>query len=43
MTKVDDKTLDLIFRNARTHNGWQDKPVEDALLKEVYEDVFKWL
>ncbi|HMC89740.1 MAG TPA: hypothetical protein VKI17_09330 [Gemmataceae bacterium] len=25
--------LDLIFRNARTHNAWLDKPVEDALLE----------
>jgi 3-hydroxypropanoate dehydrogenase len=29
--------LDLIFRNARTHNGWLDKPVEDALLRRVYD------
>src|SRR5881394_3355698 len=30
-------SLDLIFRTARTHNGWQPKPVEDALLKQVYD------
>src|SRR5258706_10214363 len=30
-------SLDLIFRNARTHNGWQQKPVEDTLLKQVYD------
>jgi len=29
--------LDLIFRNARTHNTWLDKPVEDALLRQVYD------
>ena len=29
--------LDLIFRKARTHNVWLDKPVEEALLKQVYE------
>jgi 3-hydroxypropanoate dehydrogenase len=29
--------LDLIFRNARTHNVWLDKPVEDALLRQVYD------
>jgi 3-hydroxypropanoate dehydrogenase len=29
--------LDLIFRNARTHNVWLDRPVEDALLKQVYD------
>jgi 3-hydroxypropanoate dehydrogenase len=29
--------LDLIFRKARTHNAWLDKPVEDALLRQVYD------
>ena len=29
--------LDLIFRKARTHNAWLDKPVEDALLQQVYD------
>ena len=29
--------LDLIFRKARTHNVWLDKPVEDVLLKQVYD------
>jgi 3-hydroxypropanoate dehydrogenase len=29
--------LDLIFRNARTHNGWLNKPVDDALLRQVYD------
>ncbi len=28
---------DLIFRQARTHNVWLDKPVEDALLAQVYD------
>jgi 3-hydroxypropanoate dehydrogenase len=28
---------DLIFRKARTHNAWLDKPVEDALLRQVYD------
>jgi 3-hydroxypropanoate dehydrogenase len=31
------ESLDIIFRTARTHNGWQQKPVEDALLKQVYD------
>ena len=38
---IDDKTLDTLFRNARTHNGWQPKPVTDAQLHEIYE-VMKW-
>ena len=33
--------LDLIFSNARTHNAWLDKPVNDLLLKQVY-DLAKW-
>ena len=28
---------DLIFRNARSHSYWLDKPVEDALLRQVYD------
>lgn len=38
---ADDKSLDLIFRTARTHHGWQDKPVPAELLKQVYE-LAKW-
>jgi len=41
MSHADEKTLDLIYRNARTQNGWQDKPVDDALLTEAYE-LAKW-
>ncbi len=29
--------LDLIFRDARTHNVWRDEPVDDALLRQVYD------
>jgi 3-hydroxypropanoate dehydrogenase len=29
--------LDLIFRKARTHTVWLDKPVDDALLVQVYD------
>lgn len=28
---------DLIFRNARSHSYWLDKPVDDALLRQVYD------
>ncbi len=34
---LSDEPLDLLFREARTYNGWQDKPVSDALLEAVYE------
>jgi len=39
--KLTDDALDTIFRTARTHNAWQDKPVTDEQLKEIYE-LFKW-
>jgi 3-hydroxypropanoate dehydrogenase len=38
---LDAKSLDLILRDARTHNGWKDKPVTDAQLREIY-DIMKW-
>jgi 3-hydroxypropanoate dehydrogenase len=34
---VTDEGLDLIFREARTHSVWLNKPVEDALLRRVYD------
>lgn len=33
--------MDLIFRNARTHNGWQEIPVSDEQLRQLYE-LLKW-
>lgn len=36
-----DQAFDVIFRAARTANGWQDKPVSDELLKKIYDDM-KW-
>lgn len=37
MATLDDAGLDLIFRNARTHNGWQDRPVPESLLQQVWD------
>ena len=34
---IDDAALDTVFRNARTHNKWQDKPVSPAILMAIYE------
>ena len=39
--QLDDRSLDLIFREAHTHSAWLDKPVGDALLQQVY-DLMKW-
>lgn len=33
--------LDLLFRNARTHNGFFDKPVSDEQLRQIF-DIMKW-
>jgi 3-hydroxypropanoate dehydrogenase len=32
-----DAGLDLLFRNARSHRAWLDRPVPDELLQRVYE------
>jgi 3-hydroxypropanoate dehydrogenase len=34
---ISDDVLDILFRKARTHNTWLDKPVDDALLRQVYD------
>src|SRR6201987_3337642 len=36
-----DPSLDQIFRSARTHNGWADRPVEHDTVREIY-DLMKW-
>ena len=38
---LDDQALDHLFRAARTQNKWQDRPVPDAKLQELYE-LLKW-
>lgn len=38
---LNDEGLDLLFRAARTHNGWQEKPVSDDILRQLY-DIMKW-
>lgn len=34
---LDDAALDTLFRTARTRNGWTDRPVSEALLRELYD------
>src|SRR5262245_15921073 len=34
---INDDALDRIFRKARTHRAWLDRPVPEALLRQVYE------
>jgi len=38
---LEDKALDKILRNARTHNGWLPKPVTDEQLRAIF-DLAKW-
>ena len=38
--RADESSLDLIFRNARTFYAWEETPVPDVLLHELY-DLFK--
>lgn len=41
MPALDDHALDTIFREARSQNRWQEKPVGEELLKQLYE-LMKW-
>src|SRR6266404_8479920 len=37
MLKSSDESLNLIFRDARTHSNWLDEPVDDAVLAQIYD------
>ena len=37
MTTARDEEIELLFTRARTHNVWLDRPVEDALLRRLYD------
>lgn len=39
--QLDERSQDLIFREAHTHSFWLDKPVSDVLLHQIY-DLMKW-
>jgi len=36
---LSDDALDQLFRTARTHNGWLEKPVDDALFQQLVDLV----
>src|SRR5688572_27443671 len=38
---LNDEALDILFRKARTHSAFLDKPVSDDVLRQVY-DLMKW-
>lgn len=39
MPALTNTAFDVLFRDARTRNGWLDKPVSDALLGELWDLV----
>jgi 3-hydroxypropanoate dehydrogenase len=41
MKIIEENVWNQAFDHARTYNEWQEKPVEDGLLKELYDHV-KW-
>jgi 3-hydroxypropanoate dehydrogenase len=38
---IGEEALDQLFRQARTHNAWLDRPVSDETLRQLY-DLMKW-
>jgi 3-hydroxypropanoate dehydrogenase len=34
---LSDRDLDIIFRTARTHNGWENTPVSEAQMQALYD------
>ena len=41
MSLLSEEGLNLLFREARTHNGWLDKPISEDTLRQLHE-VMKW-
>jgi len=37
MPKINQKALDQLFNNARSHNAWKDKKVSDKKLKKLFD------
>lgn len=35
--RLDDDSIDLILRDARSHYSWTDRPVPDDLLREIFD------
>jgi 3-hydroxypropanoate dehydrogenase len=40
-TAISNESLQQLFTGARAHHVWQDKPVDDGLLHDIY-DLTKW-
>jgi 3-hydroxypropanoate dehydrogenase len=37
MSSLDDATWRQLFLDARTHSSWVDRPLDDAVLRRLYE------
>ena len=37
LARLDDNGLDLLFRQARTHNGWKPEPVPETTLRALFD------
>ncbi len=40
-TAISNESIRQLFTGARTHHAWQDRPVDDGLLHDIY-DLTKW-
>src|SRR5437879_3032045 len=36
-TPVSSEALDILFKKARTHSEWQEKPVSEEVLRQIYD------
>jgi 3-hydroxypropanoate dehydrogenase len=41
MHNLNDDALNLLFRDARSYSAWLNRPVEDEILRQLY-DLAKW-
>ena len=37
MSQLNNQSLKQLFLEARTHNAWQDKPIKESLLEELFD------
>jgi 3-hydroxypropanoate dehydrogenase len=36
-TRLDDRGLDQLFRDARSYSFWQQRPIEESVIRELYD------
>ena len=39
---LDDASIDLILRDARSHYAWTDRPVSRELIETIYDITISW-